>query len=630
MATNSGTTSINIVQSVWSRGITDQVMQGRSDTDILSKGSQILENVVMMEQGGLKKRPALQYKMATIASTDITYSVAYSLPWGRSIILVNADNNVYLYYPDDNVAIIINIPGSPSPTPLNGRIYSSVQDQNVVLISIQNGTISKWYDIIFTEGNNSPTVSEYIASAPYLVKTGLTPGLTVAVTKNAIGTGQNEYFYVGETVFVDVFGSPAFVCNFVYIDGLFIKITSSTTTPTDVQFTGTIISSSSINVQASTLVVYNSQNYYGKLTNVKSCIFGEPAWDEDSMPRYITQFQNRLWCAYSNGVDYGFASIPVANYNTIWASSIGDKHEFLVAGTDASDPIAIILAGDVAPQITGLYAGITINAFTENGIYSFLNAINSSITPTNFFIQKQTNHSSLSITPTEYDQQLFYIQKNGKNIRSLKYADKTLQIDANATIYTPSITNNPINMLTINSLDGDDNSYLFVLNRDSAGQGYISCHQSVQLQEIYGWTKWTFDNTINIKYLTTTNNRFFAITNTVIYEFKYSIYKDYPAFNINCKIQTNPYSLRDISIGDLLYKRKKIGEINAFIYNTDSVIINGTRYDVNQFDTTYLTTKTAIITIFPQINWAKFDYVTIEHNSDNPFALLSLGVKLVL
>lgn len=622
MATRSGTTSINIVQSVWSRGITDQVMQGRSDTDILSKGSQILENVVMMEQGGLKKRPALQFKMASIASADITYSVAYSLPWGRSIILVNADNNVYLYYPDDNVAITI--------AGINGRIYSSVQDQNVVLISIQNGTVSKWYDIIFTEGNNTPTVNEYVASAPYLVKTGLTPGLTVAVTKNAIGTGQNEYFYVGETVFVDVFGSPAFVCNFVYIDGLFIKITSSTTTPTDVQFTGTILSSSSINVQASTLVVYNSQNYYGKLTNVKSCIFGEPAWDEDSMPRYITQFQNRLWCAYSNGVDYGFASIPVANFNTIWASSIGDKHEFLVAGTDASDPIAIILAGDVAPQITGLYAGITINAFTENGIYSFLNAINSSITPTNFFIQKQTNHSSLSIKPTEYDQQLFYIQKNGKNIRSLKYADKTLQIDANATIYTPSITNNPINMLTINSLDGDDNSYLFVLNRDSAGQGYISCHQSVQTQEIFGWTKWTFNNAINIKYLVTTNNRFFAITNTNIFEFKNNIYKDNSLYDVKCIIQTNPYSLRDISIGDLLYRRKKIGEINAFVYNTDSVIINGVKYDVNQFDTDYQATKTAIITIFPQINWAKFDYVTIEHNTNNPFALLSLGVKLTL
>lgn len=622
MATNSGTTSINIVQSVWSRGITDQVMQGRSDTDILSKGSQILENVVMMEQGGLKKRPALQYKMASIASADITYSVAYSLPWGRSIILVNADNNVYLYYPDDNVAITI--------AGINGRIYSSVQDQNVVLISIQNGTVSKWYDIIFTEGNNTPTVNEYVASAPYLVKTGLTPGLTVAVTKNAIGTGQNEYFYVGETVFVDVFGSPAFVCNFVYIDGLFIKITSSTTTPTDVQFTGTILSSSSINVQASTLVVYNSQNYYGKLTNVKSCIFGEPAWDEDSMPRYITQFQNRLWCAYSNGVDYGFASIPVANFNTIWASSIGNKHEFLVAGTDASDPIAIILAGDVAPKITGLYAGITINAFTENGIYSFLNAINSSITPTNFFIQKQTSHSSLSITPTEYDQQLFYIQKNGKNIRSLKYADKTLQIDANATIYTPSITNNPINMLTINSLDGDDNSYLFVLNRDSAGQGYISCHQSVQTQEIFGWTKWTFNNAINIKYLVTTNNRFFAITNTNIFEFKNNIYKDNSLYDVKCIIQTNPYSLRDISIGDLLYRRKKIGEINAFVYNTDSVIINGVKYDVNQFDTDYQATKTAIITIFPQINWAKFDYVTIEHNTNNPFALLSLGVKLTL
>ncbi|MCE2706841.1 MAG: hypothetical protein LW807_07175 [Proteobacteria bacterium] len=58
MATNQ---SIGVVQSVWSRGITDQTMAGRGDTDILLKGGQEIENLIMMEQGGLKKRPGLNF-----------------------------------------------------------------------------------------------------------------------------------------------------------------------------------------------------------------------------------------------------------------------------------------------------------------------------------------------------------------------------------------------------------------------------------------------------------------------------------------------------------------------------------------------------------------------------------------
>lgn len=630
MANKSGTTSINIVQSVWSRGITDQIMQGRSDTDILGKGAQVLENVVMMEQGGLKKRPCLQYRMTTVTVTNITYSAAFTLPWGREVILINADNNVYIYYPDDAVGVTVAV---------NGVIYSHVQDQNIILISIQNGNSSDWYNLPFIEGTNLPIPELYvIASFPYKVIKDVPNNKTVAVLKNFSPGGQNDYFYTNEYVQLIIFNqSPVFNLTFAYVSGLNLKVTAVQQIGADLLCTAIVLPSSSINVKAAESIVFDTISWWGVKTTRENCIFGNNAWnttsvfDDGSMPRYITQFQNRLWAAYTIGRTTIVDDVIPANYNTIWASSISDKHEFLIAGTDADDPIAIVLAGDVAPQISGLFAGITINALTETGIYSFLNTTNSSITPTNFFIQKQNNHSSLAIRPTEYDQQLFYIQKNGKNVRSLKYTNESLQLDANATIFTPSITNNPINMVTINSLDGDDNSYLFVLNRDTGGHGYIACHQSVQSQEIYGWTKWTFDNAINIKYLVTTNNRFFAITNTNIFEFKYDIYKDYNAlYEVKVNIQTNPYSLRDISIGDLLYKRKKIGEINAFVYNTDSVIINGIRYDVNQFDVTYLATKTAIITLFPQINWAKFDYVTIEHNSNNPFALLSLGVKLVL
>ena len=50
----------------------------------------------------------------------------------------------------------------------------------------------------------------------------------------------------------------------------------------------------------------------------------------------------------------------------------------------------------------------------------------------------------------------------------------------------------------------------------------------------------------------------------------------------------------------------------------------------SNFDSNYEENKTKIIESNQSINWAKFDSVTIEHESENDFTLLSLGVELII
>lgn len=616
------TNSVSVVQSVWSRGITDSLIQGRSDTDILSKGAQIIDNLIMLEQGGLKKRPGINTILGAVTPVQPGSLVqGFNLPFNETIIIVWGSNNTYIYNITTNAFTIVNFRGATS----------AVQDGNVILVS--NGSV--WCTITFNQSAQPILSSPITPTMPYTPFTVQSQQLLLLKIQ---GASINDYFYDGETIYV-VFptGGPANF-YFLYANGLYLKFLSHTIiSHTQNGFVCTVLNGSSFNVKASKTFPLGSpaDNYYGIDTNTDASLLTYASWSPSpslgvtTMPKYLAQFQNRLWCSNIDKVD---DVIPINSDNkTIWVSAIGDKYNFLAYNSEPDSPLSVILAGDVNPSINNLTGGATISAFTDSGVYSFINQTNSSITPTNFFIQKQNSHAADPINAVEYDQKLYYIQSNRVNVRSLTYnASDSIQSDVNTTILSSELIRNPISICQVSSLDNTDDAYLFVLCKDDTGKSYIACHQSLQSQNIYGWTRWTFPYGVNISALLSVNNRLLAFVESDICEFKFSNKADFSVQPIKCKMRTNLYSMRDIKIGDLLFKRKKISKINVLVYNTDSVIINGSRHDVNHFDSEYSLTKTSIIEVNSAINWAKFDSVTIEHESENDFTLLSLGAELVI
>lgn len=618
------TNSINIVQSVWSRGITDELIQGRSDTDILAKGAQEIENLIMLEQGGLRKRPGMNllnnYGIPSITTNLIQ---SFFIPSRGEIIIIwgrpNTNDSTYIYDLNNSSlnAVLSNL-----------NAYSAVQDGNVILSS--NGKI--WTTIKFNS-TSQEIIYPVFDNFPYAVRTTTEQGDINIIKKT--GAMLNDYFYDGEEVYLIFPTSFANITQlyFLYCSGLYLKVTVTTIPiPGEYGVTCNVLLDSSFNVKVSkTYSLGNpSITYYGITTNIQSSLLTTRGWAVNySLPKYLSLFQNRLWC--SNIDSYNDANYNIKGDNkTIWASGISDDYNFLAYQTNPDSPLSVILSGNSSPIINNLFAGTTISALTNNGIFTFINQTNSSITPTNFFIQKQNSHPSDNILPVEYDQQLYYVQSNKSNIRALSYnTTESLQNDNNTTILSSSLIKNPTHMCQLSSLDNTDDAYLFVLCEDN-GLKYIACHQSLKSQNIYGWTKWTFD--YQIVAITSINNRLFAFVESYgLCEFKFNNKYDINLNNkIKCKMKTNLYSMRDQITGDLLFKRKKIGKINVLIYNTDSVIINGVKHDVNNFDSNYEENKTKIIESNQSINWAKFDSVTIEHESENDFTLLSLGVELII
>jgi hypothetical protein len=614
MATNQ---SIGVVQSVWSRGITDQTMAGRGDTDILLKGGQEIENLIMMEQGGLKKRPGLNFLKTAPNYPTNSLIYSYIMPWGEEIIIAFAT--------EPNTDTIVIYPKSNTPQAVISNEYatSAVQDENIILFS--NGI--QWKTITFS-ASLPPTITVVnVSNQPYSVAPLLNG--TVTLLKKP-GAELGDYFYAGEQVYVVtelVLGTLDYNRYFIYAGGLYLKfVANADIAPNHRSGEYIILLGSSINTKATKTFVYQSpsEKYYGLDYKADTVLTGNKAWGDDNYPKHLAQFQNRLWCANANG-----------DTKTMWASAIGDKYNFLTYSTEDDAPLSVLLAGDSTPLINNLTGSTTISAFTNQGVYSFINQTNSSITPTNFFIQKQNSHAASPINAVEYDQQLFYVQSNNTNIRSLTFnSTESLQNDNNVTILCPNLIKNPITMCELSSLDNTDDSYLFVLCSEN-NKPYIACFQSLKSQNIYGWTKWTFDDSIIINNITTVNNTLYAIVNnSSLCEFKISSFLDtfnnIDKYDIKCKLITNPITGRDAVIGDLLFKNKQFGIINIFVYDTDSVIIDGLTQSVNNFDEDYSLTKTKIIEIQPSGVWSKMIQLTIEHNSNNPFTLLSICAEIII
>lgn len=609
---------LKMVQSAWTRGIANTIVHGRTDTDILTKSASDIKNMIIMQQGGLAKRPCTKL-LRNVNVADIKFSASLQMPDGQNAILIQQSNGAaYIVFVDVDKMISV---GTFS------AITSYVQDMNIVLIA------PAWKNITINYTAYTATVESFkFKSCPLKAEENNMDGYDIFITKGEPNSdsAKDRYFSIGDKVNVcyrksdttDDCGRLAF--NGVFFGcGLYIKKIKGAT-PSD-PANGVIIYGSTVGAQADTKAnvkwrsIDPTKYYWGALTSADATVLFTDAFSGDNLPKYITQFQNRLWCAGING-----------DNKTIWASSIGDMHDFMQVTTDDDSPLSVVIAGSPnTPNITGLSSGITISAFTDMGVYAFINQTNTSITPTNFFIQRQNAHSCVSVTPVEYDQQLIYVQANNSNIRSLQYSVTALMTDNNLTILCPDIVNNPKQLAVVNSLDGDDNAYLFALNSD----GSILCLQSVANQGIQGWSRWTFDFSV-VAIFGTTNNRLLAIAksgNTFsLVEFKNNLYQDHNKSIPQCLVVSAPFGMRDISIGDLLFTRKKVEKIKAYVYKTDGIIIEDKECSLTHFDSDYQDIKTGVCEVVPDTNFGTLNTVTIAHKNNTPFALLSLQVQIGL
>lgn len=673
-------TKVKIVQSAWTRGQISEKMNARSDVqNMLTSSASVLENFVIMQQGGITKRPGTLY----VGTVD---NGARLIPFKNSqgnFIILATNTQLTMQNIDTGKVTSFSFP----LTYTNIYEVKYAQNDNQMIFTHSDFPV---ISMIMTA--TALSIGEFIPSiAPCYDYNFINYDSLWFVLRNI--TNPNQNFKVGDTLRIGIYISQAHAAAdtgttaggaysirtgvSAYIPGLFVGSGST------IYING--ISSSGDGKAAFPIGELLENDLVTQLSD-KTVISGKAVFFAQATmgvgyPDACAFYQGRLWLG-------GFREVP----NLIVASAI-DKYLNFESGTAKdTDPLNFKLSSDVTAKIKHIIATKTMLLLSDVGEFAFLSSSGSgTITGANVNITLQTKNGTTDCKPQELDDQLFYVQAGGNVIRGTDYSYTSNSYQAlNVSILSPEVINNPVDSCTIKNLNNDDNSYLIYVNSD----GSIACLQSVQSQNIAGWSKWT-THAREFKSVCTVNNRSFCIVYnpssniTTLEEFSLTTYTDCQvpitltagvgstsvainnasillndghlfqpnnatpttAFNVQdsaingigiCGITiasimtTSAYSLRNEQIGDLLFTAKKLSDIYVYYYKTIglNIVVNEIEsvipllcYDLSLYNTP-LVPKTDIFKTDVTIDWSLLTSISFTQAVPYPVTILSIGATL--
>lgn len=679
---------IKIVQSSWTHGQISDKMSARSDIqNMLTSSASTLDNFVIMQQGGITKRPGTIYSNAiaplnsrlipfkngfgnfiiileTTGLTIFNIDTSTSLPrisFGSAYPDVNAirfaQNDLQIVFTYNTVPPVSLVMTSSTIATLSTMTFSPapVYDYNMVNYD------SLWFVLQKTTGTEQFTVGDpilitaYSTQAQAKANTQTVAGGAIQFSQEVLSAYIGGMYSGGGSVF-GITGEgndgPGKVSTFI----------------------GTLWENDLLDQLKDKVIISGSSSFLAEMTMSA----------KHGYPTAVSFYQGRLWFG-------GFRDVP----NLIVASKI-DKYMFFESGTSKDiDPLNFKLSSDITCRILHILSSKTMVIFTDVGEFAFLSSSGSgTITGSNVNITLQTKNGSTNCRPQELDDQLFYVQAGGAVIRGTDYSYTSNSYQStNVSILTPEIINNPVSSCIIKNLDSNDNSFLLYINTN----GSISCLQSVQVQNISGWTTWTSIGR-KFKSACSVDNRCFCIVNNdalninTIEEFSFNSYVDcrlpvsvnngisstlplsinnlsilltngylyqqnntIPTNQVNVNnngingtgicgvtisstMKTSSYSLRSNDVGDILFMPKKLTDIYVYYYK--SVGINITVGDITspipllKYDSSlYNQEVTPITDIYKAdavIDWSLLTAIIITQSVPYPCTILSIGTTLTI
>ncbi|SDI65325.1 hypothetical protein SAMN04487926_12156 [Paraburkholderia steynii] len=200
------------------------------------------------------------------------------------------------------------------------------------------------------------------------------------------GTLGTMYLYGGGDAF-----RPTDVGNYVSINGGLVEITS----------------------------YGNGSTVLGRIVKELSATITAPAngwtmksavWNAiDGYPNAVSLYQQRLYAA-------GTAGFP----DRFWASSTGLYLDF-TPGTDDADSFSYVASSDQVNEITHLTSASILAVLTQGEEFTISAGSGNSVSPTNISVKSQSVNGTAPVRPVRVGNELVYIQRAAKKVRSMTY-----------------------------------------------------------------------------------------------------------------------------------------------------------------------------------------------------------------
>jgi len=205
---------------------------------------------------------------------------------------------------------------------------------------------------------------------------------------------------------------------------------------------------------------------------------GEKVWSTlRGWPRCGLYFQGRLWMA-------GTRSLP----NTVWASRSGDYNDFNAKKIDDDYGISATTDTDDVPAFIAMYAGRHLQLFSTSAEFYVPASESDAITPANIVLRRTTSRGCRpGLRVFEVDGATMFVQRRGKALRELIFADVELAYQANSlSLLSSHLMRDPVGLALRRSTSTEEADYLFMSNGD--GTATVFC--TLRSQEVNAMALW--------------------------------------------------------------------------------------------------------------------------------------------
>ena len=431
------------LQSNFTTGEIDPLLKSRIDINQYYNALEQARNVVIQPQGGITRRPGLQY-ISTIPSAAAPQSgcrlVPFEFSTTQSYMLLFVHNRMYIYK-DKVLQTNINSSGNDylTTTITSAMIGTMDYAQSAdTLIVVQEDMAPKQIKrgASHTAWTIADITFEYIPKFAFSLSTSNPAGTITpsAVDGNITITASSSVFSSGN------------VNDYVEaVDGIgrarITRHVSGTSVEAIVEipfFNTSAIANGSWLLEVDYVDAWSNTNGY---------------------PRTVTFHEGRLYFG-------GSKSRP----NTIFASRVGRFFDFNPGEALDDDAIEVTLNTGQVNAVTGLFSGRDLQIFTKGGEFFLPQSDLDPITPSNVVIQGATKRGSKEgIKPVGAESGTMFIQRSGKSLREFLFSDVELSyISNNISLLSSHLLVTPTDLALRKATSTDDGDLLLIVNNDGS------------------------------------------------------------------------------------------------------------------------------------------------------------------
>ena len=647
------------IQTNFASGELDPLLRARVDLNQYQNGAERLENVLVQPQGGVRRRGGMKYlyELPSAANPQNgTRSIAFEFSVDDHYMLVFTNQRMYVF---KNRTLITNINGTGNDylavTAVTSSILSTMcwtqsadtlivahKDINPVKI-VRGATDASWtvsnmaFDSIpkyaFTLSLSNPAAD-------------ITPSEVSGSIKLTASAGIFSAAYVDQYINV----TPQGRCRVVsYLSATEIEVVTE------------------IPLFSTDPITSGDWEYESGYEDVWSVSRG---W-----PRTCTFHEGRLYFG-------GSKSRP----STMWGSKVGLFFDFKPDQTYDDDAVEATLDTNSLNVIIDMISGRDLQIFTTGGEFYVPQQGLEPITPSNFFVRAVSrNGSREGIRVQQLQSGTLYVQRQGKALNEFQYNDTTLSyISTSISLLSSHLIDNPIELALRKATSTEESDSLLMLNGNGTITLYSILRQQnvvapsrittngqikdvgVDIEDIYAVTKRTF-NSVDRYFIEVFDTASFtdcsfqggaaagasglpheAATVNVIADGNVlanevvtsgAVTFDRPSttsyevgLGFSVVIKTLPVEPR-LSVGVRSGFKKRILEVNALLYETQHLIINGILVPIRTLDTAGTLDESTIAftgtkTINGLLGYVRDAQITVEQNLPLKLTLLGLEYKL--